>query len=216
MTRVPVPIWCDTCRVCTRLTTSRLHEPTSPNSRLFHTPNLSVRNFRIFCSCIRCHFHSCRRLGPAEVVFCASRPPPLLSTHPSVAPQGVSRHVLRRRRHLPPSGPVTTALTPGPHRTRQRCFGRVCDGPSAFRPVPSRQTKVILVKTASSGTWRWFDVTERAGTRSNSHKQGRNSADGCDEDRAIHLACVPSGVAAACPVPPPPPPGSCIPPILCR
>ena len=29
-----------------------------------------------------------------------------------------------------------------------------------------------------------FDGTERAGTRSDGCKHGRNSADGCDEDRA--------------------------------
>ena len=30
-------------------------------------------------------------------------------------------------------------IKPGPHRTRQRCSGAVCDGPSASRPVPSYQ-----------------------------------------------------------------------------
>ena len=30
-----------------------------------------------------------------------------------------------------------------------------------------------------------FDGTERAGTRSDGRKQGRNSADGCGEDRAF-------------------------------
>ena len=33
-------------------------------------------------------------------------------------------------------------LKPGPHRTRQRCSGPVCDHPSASRPVPSRQNRL--------------------------------------------------------------------------
>ena len=40
------------------------------------------------------------------------------------------------------------------------------------------------VKTASIAAGGGFDGTERAGTRSDSRKQGRNSADGCGEDRA--------------------------------
>ena len=68
----------------------------------------------------------------------------------------------------------------GPHCTRQRCFGPVCDRPSASRPVPSRQNR--LQAAAGGG----FDGTERAGTRSADRKQGRHSADGCGEDRAEH------------------------------
>ena len=32
-------------------------------------------------------------------------------------------------------------LKPGPHRTRQRCSGPICDRPSAFWPVSSRQNR---------------------------------------------------------------------------
>ena len=69
------------------------------------------------------------------------------------------------------------SVKPGPHRTRQRCsalFPTVRARPGPFRPA----------KTASSGARGDFDGTERAGTRSDGRKQGRNSADGCDEDRA--------------------------------
>ena len=49
-------------------------------------------------------------------------------------------------------------LKPGPHRT--------------VSPAPG----------ADGGG---FDGTERTGTRSDGHKQGRNSANGCGEDRAL-------------------------------
>ena len=51
----------------------------------------------------------------------------------------------------------------------------VLASPCPFRPV----------KTAPSSAGGGFDRTERAGTRSNVRKQGRNSADECDEDRAL-------------------------------
>ena len=68
-------------------------------------------------------------------------------------------------------------VKPGPHRTRQRCSGSVCDRTSASRPVPSRQNRI---QRRGGG----FDGTERAGTRPDGRKQGRNSADGCGKDRA--------------------------------
>ena len=72
-------------------------------------------------------------------------------------------------------------LTTGPHRTRQRCSGPVCNRPSASRPVPSRQNRLqARLEAAGSG----FAGMERAGTRSDGRKQRRNSADGCGEDRA--------------------------------
>ena len=41
------------CNWCKRIETSRLHGLQSYNLHLFHVSNLSVLNFRIFCSCIR-------------------------------------------------------------------------------------------------------------------------------------------------------------------
>ena len=66
----------------------------------------------------------------------------------------------------------------GPHRTRQRCSGTVCDRRSASWPVSSRQNRL-------QRRWGGFDGTERAGMRSDGRKQGRNSADGCGEDRNL-------------------------------
>ena len=76
--------------------------------------------------------------------------------------------------------PVPVSLTPGPHRTRQRCSGPVGDRPSASRPVSSRQNRLQrrLVPLEAILT------TELAGTRSDGRTQGRSSADGCGEDRA--------------------------------
>ena len=79
------------------------------------------------------------------------------------------------RRQVVSGGVVTS----GPHRTRQRCAGPVCDRPSASRPV----------KTASSGAGGGFgglDGTERAGTRSDGRTRDRSGADGCGEHR---VAC---------------------------
>ena len=76
-------------------------------------------------------------------------------------------------------------LTPGPHHTRQRCFGPVCDRPSASRPVPRLKNKNKIASSAAGGG---FHGTERAGTRSDGRKQGRNGADGCGEDRAWQVA----------------------------
>ena len=60
----------------------------------------------------------------------------------------------------PPPRSACASLTPGPHRTRQRCSGPVCDRPSASRSVPSRQIRFQAPPGAG------FDGTERAGTRS--------------------------------------------------
>ena len=71
------------------------------------------------------------------------------------------------------------SVTPGPHHTRQRFSGPVCDRPSASRPIPPRQNRLQRHRAAGGG----FDGTERAGTRSDGRKQGRNSADRCDENQ---------------------------------
>ena len=69
----------------------------------------------------------------------------------------------------------------GPHRTRQRCFGHratVRKHPDPFRPVkpPSAPLEAVLTERNGPG---------RARTRSDSRKQGRNSADGCGEDLVL-------------------------------
>ena len=73
---------------------------------------------------------------------------------------------------------------PGPHRTRQRCFGPVGGRPSASRRAAALRGG--------------FDGTERAGTRSDGRKRGRNSAGGCGEDRSsdrmVRLCVRPSPV----------------------
>ena len=76
-------------------------------------------------------------------------------------------------------GATDGTLKPSPHRTRQRCSGPVCDCPERLpaRFVPSKPPP----GDAPGGG---FDGTKRAGTRSDGRKQGRNSADGCGEDRA--------------------------------
>ena len=50
--------------------------------------------------------------------------------------------------------------------------------------VQGKAGRLIPEKTAPAGAGGGFDGTERAGTRSGGRKQGRNSADGCGEDRA--------------------------------
>ena len=56
----------------------------------------------------------------------------------------------------------------GPHRTRQRCFGPVCDRPSASRPVPSRQNRLQApleaVLTGRNGLGRVRTIANRAET----------------------------------------------------
>ena len=71
--------------------------------------------------------------------------------------------------------PLRARPKPGPHRTRQRCSGPVCDRPSASRPVSFRQNRL------SSGAWRrWRRFC----------KQSRNIADECGEDRASDGSCL--------------------------
>ena len=53
--------------------------------------------------------------------------------------------------------------------------------PALFATVRARLGPFRPVKSAAGGG---FDGTERTGTRSDGRKQGRNSADGCGEDRA--------------------------------
>ena len=103
------------------------------------------------------------RESPCRLTVSADSPTPSAGGETT----GVRQHAARHR------------LKSGPHRTRQCCSGPVCDCPSASRPVPCRQSRP---RPAGDG----FDGTERAGTRSDGRKQGRNSADGCGEDRAIH------------------------------
>ena len=73
--------------------------------------------------------------------------------------------------------PVRSEARSSPHPS---ALFRPCLRPServqARSVVPSRQTRLL----AGGG----FDGTGRAGTRSDGRKQGRNSADGCGEDRA--------------------------------
>ena len=61
-----------------------------------------------------------------------------------------------------------SAVPPGPHRTRQRCAGPVCDRPSASRPVLSRQSRLQrcleAVLTGRSGPGRALMVANRAET----------------------------------------------------
>ena len=84
----------------------------------------------------------------------------------------------------PAPGPGCDRAASGLHRTRQRCSGRVCHRPSASRPVSSSQNHLQARQVPPGAPGGGFDGTERAGTRSDGHKQGRNSADGCGEDRA--------------------------------
>ena len=81
--------------------------------------------------------------------------------------------------HTDVAGPAAR-LTPGPHRTRQRCSGPVSDRPSASRPAPSRQNRL-----------------QRVWTRSDGRKQGRSSADGCGEERASDVSRAPDCGAPA-------------------
>ena len=57
-----------------------------------------------------------------------------------------------------------------------------------FPTVRARPGPLRLSKPPSGAAGGGFDGTERAGTRSDGRKQGRNSADGCGEDRASSRA----------------------------
>ena len=61
-----------------------------------------------------------------------------------------------------------TGVTSGPHRTRQRCSGPVCDRPSAYRPGPSSQNRLQrrleAVLTGRNGPGRARTVANRVGT----------------------------------------------------
>ena len=125
---------------------------TSENLRLFHVSNLSVLNFRIFLlmypgSMCRWNKHMVKRRHGGQTRI------QTIGTD-----QSTERGSGMMRRCRSP-----WHLKPGPHRTRQRCSGPVCDRPSASRPVPSRQNR----------------LQARLG-----RKQGWNSADGRGEDRA--------------------------------
>ena len=54
---------------------------------------------------------------------------------------GGTNHMDETQRRAAAS-PSVRRLKPGPHRTRQRCSGPVCDRPSASRPVPSLQNRL--------------------------------------------------------------------------
>ena len=65
---------------------------------------------------------------------------------------------------------LALTVRPGPHRTRQRCSGPVCDRPSVSRPIPSSQNASSSERGAFDGPW--------------PARKAANSADGCGEDRA--------------------------------
>ena len=80
------------------------------------------------------------------------------------------------------SSPVLTA----PVSAVQALFATVRARPSPFRPVKtaSRRRWALLAKPPPGAAGGGFEETKRTGTRSDGRKQDRNSADGCDEDRA--------------------------------
>ena len=104
-----------------------------------------------------------------------------------------SRGGLRTGECRPPGSGVTARRRTAGSRYRagsvQPTDARSSPHPSAlFRPclrpserVPARS---VPLKTASSAAGSGFVGTERAGKRSDGRKRGRNSADGCGEDRA--------------------------------
>ena len=65
----------------------------------------------------------------------------------------------------------------------------------AFQKVnPISLSRASLQQDLPTAAGGGFDWTERAGTRSDGRKQGRHSADGCGEGRAIlSPACAASG-----------------------
>ena len=70
----------------------------------------------------------------------------------------------------------------------------------ALSPVLTAPVSTVLALFALGAAGGGFDGTERAGMRSDGGKQGRNSADGCDEDRAL-LVPLPDRLAPAGSVP---------------
>ena len=78
---------------------------------------------------------------------------------------------------------IKTSITPNTFVYKARTIrvhffhlSRGCDA------RPSRHPSALFRPRAAGGG---FDVTERTGTRSDDREQGRNSADGCGEDRAL-------------------------------
>ena len=69
--------------------------------------------------------------------------------------------------HLQPEANESTVMS-GPHRTRQRCFGPVCNRPSASWSAPSRQNRLQrwleAVLTGRNGPGHARTVTNRAET----------------------------------------------------
>ena len=93
----------------------------------------------------------------------------------------------------PPTGAVTSTEPRDRRKTRSSphpsALVRPCLRPSQrvpARPVPSKPPPAARRRTGGG-----FDGTERAGTRSDGLKQGRDSADGCCEDRASHTTPLP-------------------------
>ena len=63
---------------------------------------------------------------------------------------------------------VLPGVKPGPHHTRQRCLGPVCERPCASRSVPSRQNRLQApleaVLTGRNGPGRTRTLANRAET----------------------------------------------------
>ena len=91
------------------------------------------------------------------------------------------RRAGRRIRRTAVSGPVLSA----PVSAAPTLFSTVRARPGPFRPV----------KPPPGAAGGGFDGTERTGTCSNGREQGRSSADGCGEDRALVTALTPLRIA---------------------
>ena len=94
-------------------------------------------------------------------------------------PRWLERRLMRRPRRGGRSTVVGAVRDSGPVLTAP-----VSAVPALFVTVRARPGPFCPVKTASSAAGGGFDGTKRAGTRSDGRRQGRNSADGCGEDRA--------------------------------
>ena len=93
-------------------------------------------------------------------------------------------------------------VEPGPHRTRQRCAGPVCDRPSASRPVPPRrnrlQRRLEAVLTGRNGPGRARTAAYRAGTAlTGAVRTGPHRADCASRLRQRHRNALGTGRKAS-------------------